>query len=118
MQNLLIFHLNAHNELLINLPQAKPDIGEHQKVVSFSYFEGSTYDKFKRSYFDGISLNLQSIKDRFPSKKFRMRLYYQLEEGSLSLKKLLDLSRQEPRLDICNIEKIPVLGNMRYSTEN
>ena len=48
-------------------------LGPGQRVVSFTYYEGDTYDTvYKRDYFAGVKANADAVAKHLP-KDFRMR---------------------------------------------
>ena len=44
-----------------------------QKVICFTYYEGSTFDTFNRNYFSGVQLNLDALNSVYGS-SYKMRL--------------------------------------------
>ncbi len=52
------------------------------------------------------------MKDMYPA-DFRMRLYYEIPEGSKTIDRLCKLACEEPSLDLCNVLKNPKYGDAR-----
>ena len=56
--------------------------GNHQKVVSFTFYDDFVPNLKERKYFLGIRENLRLIKKLYPD--FSMRLYYQTSEHQVT----------------------------------
>merc|ERR1712061_364025 len=90
--------------------------GWHQHVFSYAYFEGvakrNDYDKNNRDFFGGIERNLHRIQTDFPGSL--MRLYYQVKNKSNFLKTACKLACTVPIFDLCDVERIPSMGNVSH----
>ena len=87
-------------------------LGPDQKVLSYTFYGGDTFDSYDRDYFAGVEENLRGMKELYPD-DFRMRLYYDIPKGGALFERLCDLACKEPRLDICDVTRNPKFGNIR-----
>ena len=87
-------------------------LGDKQKVLAFTVYGGATFDSFKRDYFAGVEQNLKAIKKLYPS-EYRMRLYYDVPKNGSLFRRLCNLACNETRLDICDVTRNPMFGNIR-----
>ncbi len=117
--------------------------GYHQKVVSFSYYEGKYEDKWvatawiiyiiywitlhyrqfsffretsdyiHRDYFSGLEKNLKAINVLY-GPNWTIRFYYEMPPTSATWPKLCKLVCANSNLDICDVHKIPKLGKTSW----
>ena len=82
--------------------------GSHQKVISYVFYGQSNSEKHKvRKYFEGITTNLQNMREMYGS-SWIMRLYYDLDPSDHQLMtQLCDLACADPQLDLCNVRSLP-----------
>ena len=78
--------------------------GIHQKIVAYTYFEGSSFDKNSRNYLNGIEDNLQKIKILYGD-IWIMRLYHDIPEDSESLGKVCEIACKNSMIELCNVNQ-------------
>lgn len=85
--------------------------GAKQKVVAFSFYgnPNSTQGK-ERKYFQGIMKNLKEMPIFYPD--WTLRLYYDLEQDHPLMSDLCDLACNDPNIDLCYVQAIPLLGDV------
>ena len=92
--------------------QHSGDRGNHQKVVSFSYFgdEASELSQI-RGYLKHIKTNLEAVKEFYPG--WTMRIYHDVPKNDSRMAFMCDLACNNSQLDLCAVEEIPNLGNVK-----
>ena len=88
--------------------------GYHQKVVSFSYFGDEESELSQtRGYLRHIKTNLEAIKEFYPG--WTIRIYHDIPKGDKRrMDFMCDLACTNPELDMCAVEDIPNLGNVKH----
>ncbi|CAL4107631.1 unnamed protein product [Meganyctiphanes norvegica] len=80
--------------------------GPRQQVVAYSLF-----GKFPNEYSDAIHLQAESIKELYPG--WVMRVYHDLDLTLETMQRwMCDLECRYPHLDFCDINNLPVLGDI------
>ena len=83
-----------------------------QKVVAYSYFGNSVKNRIFTHYLMQIAHRAEEIQKYYPG--WIMRIYFDLKEDDiLGQKKLCNIWCQNNHLDLCNVEKLPTLGNLK-----
>ncbi|XP_064088228.1 uncharacterized protein LOC135202672 isoform X1 [Macrobrachium nipponense] len=83
--------------------------GPNQKVVSYSI-----YGPYPTGYYDGMNMILPRIEEVYPG--WVTRLYYRTDESNPNITRwMCDLACKHPHLDLCDVERLPVFGNITYS---
>jgi len=86
--------------------------GAKQKVLAFSFYGNPNSVQVKsRKYFEGIKANLKELPEKYPD--WVLRLYYDLPEEHYLTKELCDLACNDPNIDLCKVESLPALGDVR-----
>ncbi len=82
-----------------------------QKVIAFTYYEGRTFDKYSRNYFDGVLLNVNASKFVYGD-EFRVRIYFRISKESPNRQELCSLAERHAHLDLCDVEATPRFGDV------
>ncbi|XP_068219365.1 uncharacterized protein [Palaemon carinicauda] len=83
--------------------------GPGQKVLSYSVF-----GNFKNDYFQGFERVVPQIIKAYPG--WNLRFYFRLDTQNITIRNwLCDLACRYPHLDLCHVERLPVLGNISRS---
>ena len=80
-----------------------------QKIVSYSYF-GKSDERTRTHYLDQIRYRAQEISVAYSD--FVMRIYYHIED-EYSKEKLCDVWCENENVDLCDVENLPTLGDLR-----
>ncbi|XP_068229203.1 uncharacterized protein [Palaemon carinicauda] len=83
--------------------------GPGQKVISYSIYGG-----FPNEYYNGFEHIVPQISKAYPG--WNLRFYFRLDmQNIINRNWLCDLACKYPHLDLCHIERLPVLGDISKS---
>ena len=85
--------------------------GKGQKVVAYSYFGNSSRPRIVSHYLDQIAQRAKEVAKFYPD--WVMRIYYRLDANDeMGKEKLCQFWCQNSHLDLCDVENLPIIGNL------
>ena len=80
--------------------------GPNQKVVAFSFYgDPESEEHIRKQFFEGISRNLERIREKYP--QWVMRLYFPSSLKRIVQKDLCEIACENNNLDLCKMDQLP-----------
>ena len=88
--------------------------GNNQKIIAYSLYgqpDSIRETRYNKRYFDGVFSNYKEIEKHYPD--WLMRLYFDFKPDDPRFQTLCNFACENPNLDLCHVENIPALGNIK-----